>query len=55
MIETMNEQQVELANYMWEYDLSYETDLRFNSPKIDVNLCDDGTSFPTRVRSRGII
>jgi len=30
---------------MREYDLSYETDLRFSSPKFDVYLCDDGVSF----------
>jgi len=46
MKETMNEQQVEFANKMREYDLSYETDLRFSSFKLDVCLCDDGVSFP---------
>jgi len=35
MIETMNEQQFEFANKMREYHLSYETDLRFSSPKLD--------------------
>jgi len=42
----MNEQQIEFANKMREYDLSPETDLRFSSPQFDVNLCDDATSFP---------
>ena len=31
---------------MWEYNLSYETGLRVNSPRLYVNLCDDGASFP---------
>ena len=30
---------------MREYDLTHETDLRFSFPKLDVCLCDDGTSF----------
>jgi len=47
MIETMNEQQVKLANCMWEYDLSHETDLRVNFSALDVNLCDDGASSLT--------
>ena len=47
MIETMNEQQVKLANCMREYDLSHETDLRVNFSELDVNLCDDGASSLT--------
>ena len=31
---------------MLEHDLSHETDLRFRSPEPDVNLFDDGESFP---------
>jgi len=46
MIETMNEQQIEFANKMQEYDLSLETDYRFSSPRLDVNFCDDDASFP---------
>jgi len=46
MIETMNEQQIEFANKMWDNNLSHETDLRFSSPRLNVNLCDDGRSFP---------
>jgi len=42
----MNEQQVEFANTRWKYDLSHETNLRFNSPKFDVYLYADGSSFP---------
>jgi len=38
MIETMNEQQIELANKMREHDLSHETDLRFSAPELDVTL-----------------
>jgi len=45
MIETMNKQQVEFANKTREYDLSYKTNLRLSSPKLDVCLCDDGVSF----------
>jgi len=30
---------------MQEFDLSHKTDLRFNSPELDVCLCDDGASF----------
>jgi len=45
MIETMNEQQIEFANKIREYDLSHETDLRFSSHRLDVNMCDDGASF----------
>jgi len=47
MIETMNEQQGELANCMREYGLSHETDLRVNFSELDVNLCDDGASSLT--------
>ena len=47
MIETMNEQQVKLANRMREYDLSHETDLRVNFSELYVNLCDDGASSLT--------
>jgi len=32
---------------MQEYDLSHKTNLRVSSPKLDVNFCDDGTSFLT--------
>jgi len=49
MIETMNKQQVEFAefvNELWEYDLSPETDLSSSASRLDVNLCDDGGSFP---------
>jgi len=46
MIETINNQQIEFANKMREYDLSHETNLRFNSPRLDVNFCDDGAFFP---------
>ena len=45
MIETMTEQRIEFANNMREHELSPETDLRFSSPSLDVNLCDDGASF----------
>jgi len=45
MIETINEQQIEFVKKMWEYDLSHETDLRFSSPRLDVNFCDDSGSF----------
>jgi len=31
---------------MREHKLSHETDLRFSCPRLDVNLCDDGTPFP---------
>ena len=31
---------------MREFDLSHETDLRFSYTRLDVNLCDDGVSFP---------
>ena len=34
MIEIMNEQQIEFANYIRKY----ETDLRFSSSKLHVNL-----------------
>ena len=43
----MNDQQIEFANYMWDYYLSHETDFRFSSPKLDVNLFDDDASFLT--------
>lgn len=46
MIETMNEQQIQFAKKMREYDLTNETDLRFSSPRLNVNMCDDGASFP---------
>jgi len=45
MIETTNEEQIEFANKMREYDWLYETDLTFSSLRLDVNLCDDGASF----------
>ena len=46
MIETIDEQHTMLVNSMRESDLSHETDLRLSSPRLDVNLCDDGESFP---------
>jgi len=46
MIETINKQRVELEIKMREFDLSYETDPRFSSRKLDVCLCDDSVSFP---------
>jgi len=46
MTETMYKQQIMFANKMRDYDRSYETDLRFSSPKLDVNLYDNGVSFP---------
>jgi len=46
MIETINEQQIEFANKIREYDPSPETDLSSSFPKLDVNLYDDGASFP---------
>ena len=46
MRKTMNEQQVEFANKIWEYYLLYETNLRFSPPKLDVHLFDDDASFP---------
>jgi len=55
MIEAMNEQQIEFANKMWEYDLSHETDFRFSSPRLDVNLCDDGASFPLEFKLEKIL
>ena len=47
MIEKINDQQIELANCIWEYDLSHEIDLGFSLPKFEINLCDDGVSFFT--------
>jgi len=47
MIETMNEEQIEFANKMREYDLSHKTDLAFSSLRLGVNLCDDSASFLT--------
>ena len=46
MIETINKQRVELEIKMREFDLSYETDPRFSSPKLNFCLCDDGVFFP---------
>jgi len=46
MIGTMNNQQVQFANTMQEFALSYETDLRFSSTRLDVYLCHDGVSYP---------
>jgi len=37
MIEKTNVQQIDFANYMWEYNLSHEADLRFSSSKLNVN------------------
>jgi len=31
---------------MREYDLSPETDFSSSAPRLDVNLCDAGASFP---------
>jgi len=45
MIETINEQQIEFVKKIREYDLSHETDLKFSSPRLDVNFCDDSASF----------
>ena len=47
MIETINEQQLKLPNFMREHDLSCETDPRSHSTELDVDLCDDCESFPT--------
>jgi len=47
MIQITNEQQIEFANKMREYDLSPETDIGSSSPKLDVNLYDDGAYFPS--------
>ena len=41
----MNEQQIKFVNEMQEYNLSHETNIRFSSPRPNVNLCDDGVSF----------
>ena len=30
---------------MWENDLSHKSDPRFSSPRLDVNLGDDGATF----------
>jgi len=38
MIETIDEQHIHIINSMQEYDLSRDTDLRFNSTRLDVNL-----------------
>jgi len=46
MIEAMNEQQLKFTNFMGEHDLSHETDPRFRSLEPNVNLYDDGESFP---------
>ena len=54
MIETMNEQQLKLTNFMREHDLSHETGLTFCAPELNVNLFDDGESFPN-LRIRGSI
>ena len=45
-LEIMNEQQIEFANKTREYDLSHKIDVRFSSPRLNVNLCDDAMSFP---------
>jgi len=45
-METTNEQQISFANKIREYNLSHESDLRFSSSRLDVNLCDNGGSFP---------
>ena len=44
MIETINGQHIAIANRMWEYDLSHETDLRFSSTRLAVDFCDDDVS-----------
>jgi len=46
MIEIMNERQIEFANKMREYDLSPKTSLSSSFSRLDVNVCDDGASFP---------
>jgi len=45
MIDIMNGQQIDFANFMREHDLSYETNLTFSSFIPSVNLCDDEASF----------
>jgi len=47
MTKTMNEQQIEFANNIKEHGLSHETDLRFSSLILDVDLWYDGVSFLT--------
>jgi len=47
MIETLTKQQAKFTNYLGEHDLSHETHLRVNFTRLDVNLCDDGTSSVT--------
>ena len=46
MIATIEKQRVELEIQMREFDLSFKTNFRFSSPKLDVCLCDDGVFFP---------
>jgi len=47
MIETMNEQIARFENYLWENQLSYETNLSLPSSRLKVSLCDDDkSSFP---------
>jgi len=46
MIDTINEQRIEIVNRMREYDVPREIDLRFSSARHDVNFCDDSVSFP---------
>jgi len=43
MIDTLNKQQIEFANYMQEYDLSHDIDLRFSSPKLMLHGMLDGS------------
>ena len=42
----IDEQNAKFENSLREYDLSHEADLRFSSARLDVNMCDDGMSFP---------
>ena len=46
MIETIDEQNIKIANSIQEYDLSHERDFRFGSLRCDVNFCDNCASFP---------
>jgi len=44
-IEIMTEQQNEFANYMQKHHQPLESNLKFTSLRLDVNLCDDGASL----------
>ena len=41
----MTEQQNEFANYMQKHHQPLESNLKFTSLRLDVNLCDDGASL----------